>query len=191
MRAGWVTTVGALAMAIVAVGASGARAQVEPPPPPAAVCAAAPLPCVEARRSKLKLDEARRRLTFKWSARDVVDIRDLSNPVVARSGYDLCVYDASAVLVMATGVLPGEVCNGRPCWRARPWGYQYRDASAQSFGLTKISLKAAAGRTDKILVSGEGDLLPLPATAPTAPLTVQVVRSDDPTMCWTATTSPL
>jgi hypothetical protein len=178
------------AIVCVTSAAPGVLAQVGPPPPPAAVCAAAPLPCVEARRSKLTLDEARRRLTFKWSARDVIDIRDLSNPVVARSGYDLCVYDAAAVLVMATGVLPGEVCNGRPCWRARPWGYQYRDPSAQSFGLTKISLKAAAGRTDKIVVQGAGDLLPLPAAAPTAPLTAQVVRSDDTTLCWSASVSP-
>jgi hypothetical protein len=179
------------AIVCVTSAASGAVAQVgPPPPPPAAACAAAPLPCGEARRAKLTLDLAGRRLKFKWSARNVVDIRDLSNPVVARSGYDLCVYDAAGVLVMATGVLPGEVCNGRPCWRARPWGYQYRDASAQSFGLTKIALKVAAGRTDRITVQGEGDLLPLPATAPVAPLTAQVVRSDDTAFCWTASVTP-
>lgn len=177
-------------MAFMAASAPSAMAQVVPPPPPAAACAAAPLPCSEARRAKMKLDFAARRLTFKWSARNVVDIRDLSNPVVNRSGYDLCAYDAAGALVMATGVLPGEVCDGRPCWRARPWGYQYRDPDGQSFGLTKISLKAAGGRTDRITVSGKGDLLPVPATAPTVPLTVQVVRSDDTTLCWTASVTP-
>jgi hypothetical protein len=130
------------------------------------------------------------RLAWKWSARGVVDIRDLSNPTVG-AGYDLCVYDASAVLVIATGVPPAGVCNGKACWRARPWGYQYRDPTALTGGISKITLRAALGRRDRFSVKGEGDLLPLPPAAPVLPLLVQLVRSDDPTTCWGSTITEL
>jgi hypothetical protein len=33
-------------------------------------------------------------------------------------------------------------------------------------------------------------LLPLPVTPPASPLTVQLVRTDDPTVCWTAAVTP-
>lgn len=157
-------------------------------PPPVAQCAAAPLACVEAGRASLRIDQVKLQLKWKWLSGNVVDIRDLSNPVVANAGYDFCVYDASGVSVIAMGVPPGSTCNGKPCWRARPYGYQYRDRDGGSFGVTKIALKAAAGaRGDKLSLVGAGDELPLPATAPTPPVTVQLVRSDDPTHCWGAT----
>jgi hypothetical protein len=177
-------------IALAAVFVATAQAAEEPPLPPVAACASAPIACVEARRSTLRLNEGTRRLSWKWSARDVVDIRDLSNPVVGRAGYDLCVYDAAGALAMAAGVPPRTVCDGVPCWRARPWGYEYRDRGAGSFGITKIAIKAAAGRTDRIKLAAEGDLLPLPVTPPASPLTVQLVRTDDPTVCWTAAVTP-
>jgi len=168
-------------------GAVGvAAAQV--PPPPVAQCASAPLPCATS-EGKLLLDLPTRRLGWKWSARGVVDIRDLSHPTID-AGFDLCLYDTNDVLVMATGVPPAGVCNGKACWRARPWGYQYRDRAALTGGVSKITLHAL-GRGDRFLVKGEGDLLPLPATAPALPLTVQLVRSDDPTNCWGSTIAEL
>ncbi|MGH7894981.1 MAG: hypothetical protein ACREQL_09940 [Candidatus Binatia bacterium] len=184
MRVDSRTTLRALAFGLAC--ATAALAGVEPPPPVAA-CAAAPRPCIEARRGKLKLDLTKRRFAWQWAARNVVALRDIESPTIGHAGYDLCLYDASGMVVMASGVPSGELCNGRPCWQARAWGYQYRDAGARSFGLTKITLKVAAGRNDKLSVAGQGALLPLPAAAPTAPLTGQLVRSDDPTRCWTAT----
>jgi hypothetical protein len=175
---------GSLLACGLVLDAATTRAQT---PPPVAVCAAAPLPCVEGKRAKLRIDSARQQLKWKWSGGNVIDIRDLSNPTVADAGYDFCVYDASGVLVLAMGVPPQTTCNGKACWRARPYGYQYRDADGGSFGVTKITLKAALGRRgDKLSLSGAGDQLPLPATEPTRPLTAQLVRSDDPTACWTA-----
>jgi hypothetical protein len=162
------------------LSAGSATAQVVPPP--VAQCAAAPLPCAQS-DGKLALDLSARRLAWKWSARGVVDIRDLSQPTIG-AGYDLCLYDASDLLVVATGVPPAGVCNGKACWRARPWGFQYRDPGALTGGISKITLRAALGRRDRFSVKGEGDLLPLPATEPALPLTVQLVRSDDPTACW-------
>jgi hypothetical protein len=173
---------------VAVLGLVDARPAAAQTPPPVAQCAAAALPCVEGARVSLRLDTARGRLKWKWSSGNVVDIRDLSNPTLTSVGYDFCVYDASGVLVLATGVPPGTTCNGKPCWRARPYGYQYRDADGGSFGVTKITLKAAlGGRGDKLSLSGGGALLPLPATDPVAPVTTQLVRSDDPTVCWGAT----
>jgi hypothetical protein len=166
--------------------ARSATAQV--PPPPVAQCAIAPLPCAQS-AGKLALDLSKRRIAWKWSARGVVDLRDLSHPTIA-TGYDLCLYDASDVLVLATGVPPASVCNGKACWRARPWGFQYRDREALTGGISKIMLHAL-GRHDRFSVKGEGDLLPLPATAPALPITVQLVRTDDPSQCWCSSIAEL
>ena len=144
-------------------------------------CAAAPLTCALS-RGKLKLDLPGRRLVWKWKAHGVVDMRDLSHPTID-AGFDLCLYDASNALVMATGVPPAGVCNGKACWRARPWGYQYRDPAALTGGITAITLRALT-KSDRFQVKGEGDLLPLPAVEPALPITVQLVRTDAPENCW-------
>jgi len=175
-----------LAFALAVSGASmapglEARVAAQVPPPPVAQCAIAPLPCAQS-AGKLALDLAARRLVWKWSARGVVELRDLAHPTI-NTGYDLCLYDANDALVMATGVPPASVCNGTACWRARPWGFQYRDHDALTGGISKIMLHAL-GRRDRFSVKGEGELLPLPATEPALPITVQLVRTDDPTQCW-------
>lgn len=144
-------------------------------------CAAAPLPCALS-AGKLKLDLTTRRLVWKWKARRVVDMRDLSHPTID-TGFDLCLYDAGNALVMTTGVPPAGVCNGKACWRARPWGYQYRDPAALSAGITHVTLRALTPR-DRFQVKGEGDQLPLPAVAPALPITVQLVRTNAPEKCW-------
>jgi hypothetical protein len=181
-----VLSVAVLSAPALFAGVRTATAQV--PPPPVGQCASAPLPCATS-AGKLTLDLTAQRLAWKWTAHGVVDVRDLSHPTID-AGFDLCIYDASAVLVMATGVPPAGVCDGKACWRARPWGYQYRDRTALTGGVSKITLHAL-GRTDRFLVKGEGDLLPLPATAPTLPLTVELVRTDAPVNCWSSTIDEL
>jgi hypothetical protein len=144
-------------------------------------CAAAPLTCAVS-GAKLKLDLTGRRLVWKWKAHGVVDMRDLSHPTID-AGFDLCLYDATNALVMTTGVPPAGVCNGKACWRARPWGYQYRDSAALTGGITAITLRGLT-KSDRFQVKGEGDLLPLPAVEPALPITVQLVRTDAPENCW-------
>ena len=177
-------------MLVLAGGISGpARSAPAQTVLPVAQCAAAPLPCVEGSRLKLRLDLRKVRLVWKWAAGNVVDIRDLGNPAIGPGGYDLCVYDAGGALVAALGVPPAGTCSGRPCWRARPYGFQYRDRDASSFGVKKITLKAAfGGHGDRLSLRAGGAALPLPAAAPVAPLTGQLVRTDDPSGCWTGTT---
>lgn len=180
-RAAWAV------VAIAVVGGLGHTPPAAAQTPPVAQCAATPLPCVEATRTKFRLDLGRARLKWKWSAGNVVDIRDLANPAIGTAGYDFCVYDAGGALVVAIGVPPATTCNGKPCWRARPYGFQYRDRDGTSFGVTKMTLKAALGRRgDALSVAASGAQLPLPAADPLAPLTGQIVRSDDPANCWSS-----
>ena len=144
-------------------------------------CAAAPLTCALS-SGKLKLDLTNQRLVWKWKAHRVVDMRDLSHPTID-AGVELCLYDASNALIMEAGVPPAGVCNGKACWRARPWGYQYRDPAALTNGITNITLRALTP-SDRFQVKGDGDLLPLPASMPTLPITVQLIRTDAPENCW-------
>ena len=153
-----------------------------------AQCAAAPLPdCVQAKRATLRMDTVKHRLEWKWVAGKVVDLSDLGNPAVGVAGFDLCLYDAGGALLLSAGVGPGGTCSGQACWRARWNGFRYQDKLGQSFGITKIKLKAALGGNAKLAVSGRGDLLARPAELPAPPVTAQLVRNDDPAVCWTST----
>src|SRR5262249_49119141 len=112
----------------------------------------------------------------------VVDMRDLSHPTID-AGFDFCIYDASNALVMAIGIPAAGVCNGKACWRARPWGYQYHDPAALTDGIASITLRALT-RNDRFQVKGLGDSLPLPAIEPSLPVTVKLLRTDAPDNCW-------
>jgi hypothetical protein len=131
---------------------------------------------------KLKMDLIDQRLVWKWKAHGVVDMRDLSHPTID-AGFDLCFYDVNNALFMAIAVPAAGVCNGKACWRARPWGYQYRDPAALTGGITAITLRALT-KSDRFQVKGEGALLPLPAAMPVGPFTVQLIRTDAPDNCW-------
>jgi hypothetical protein len=155
-----------------------------PVPPPAGRCASAPRTCADGRRAKLRLDVVKRRLVWKWFGGTDVAASDLGDPVAGGTGYDLCVYDASGTLALGTGSPAGGACGKRPCWKARGSGFRYRDPSARSAGVTKVTLRA--GGAAKLVVSARGALLPLPAAPPEAPVIVQLVRSDDPAVCWSA-----
>ena len=174
-----------LSATLMGAAVDGAHAQVEPPP--VAQCSSIPMPCPQS-DGKLKLDVVRRTLSWKLTTRGV-DIPDVANPAVD-AGYDLCIYDASDTLVVATGVPAGGVCEGGfPCWRARPWGFQYRDRTGTNGGLTKILLRAS-GRRDRFTVTGAGAFLPLPVEPPALPLKVQLVRTN-PLACWTSIATKL
>jgi hypothetical protein len=117
-----------------------------------------------------------------------VGLSDVWNPTLS-DRYDFCVYDGSNALVLAIGVPAAGICSGRPCWKARPWGFQYRDPQGSTGGFTKIVLRAASRRRDRFLVQAAGAALPMPAAAPVPPLVVQLVRTYEHTLraeaCWT------
>ena len=152
-------------------------------------CSPVPLTCT-AGSGDLQLDFVRHTLAWKWKGSGLVDISDVSNPTIT-DRYDFCVYDGSNALVLATGVAAAEICSGRPCWKARSWGFLYRDPFGSMGGLTKIMLKAASRRRDRFLVQAAGAALPMPADVPAPPLVVQLVRTPQHTLipeaCWTST----
>ncbi len=156
-----------------------------PPTPPVGRCANAPVAtCAAGRSAKLRLDVVKRRLGWKWVGETGIALPDLGDPARGGTGYALCIYDASGTLAIAAGAAAGGTCNRRPCWKSRPGGFRYRDRAGHTTGVTKMLLRAQGA--GKIAVAARGALLPLPATTPAAPLTVQLVRSDDPAMCWSA-----
>jgi hypothetical protein len=172
------TTIASLCMVAALASALPASAQFAPPP---AQCTDTPRGCLLS-RGKFKMDLVRRTLAWKWTGSGI-GIFDVDNPTLD-TGYDLCVYDANQTLVLATGVPPGGICpGGAPCWRARRWGFEYRDGTGLAGGLTKIQLRVASGRRDRLVVAGGGPYLPLPTVEPALPLTVQLVRTE-PQTCW-------
>src|SRR5215470_3185687 len=162
-----------LALAFAVLCATSSRA-VQEPPDWEPGCSPVPLPCVQA-SGALKLDFVRHSLTWKWTAGRIVGINDVSNPVIT-DRYDLCMYDASNTLVLAAGVPSGGFCSGRPCWKARSWGFLYSDRAGATGGFTKIMLKVAGRKRDRFLIQAAGPALPMPASTPASPVVVQLVR---------------
>ena len=181
-----------IALAVLGASLGGARFATAKPPAWEPGCSPIPLACT-AGKGQLKLDLARRKLAWKWTVRGLVGIANVENPTIT-DRYDFCLYDGSNALVLALGAPAGGSCSGRPCWRARPWGFEYRDRGGANGGLTKIVLKAAAGRRDRFLLQAAGPALPMPAGMPSTPIVVQLVRTHLYTMmpaaCWTSTYPP-
>ena len=185
----------AVALAVLCATAGAARcaaAQVPLPPDWEPGCSPVPLACTVG-SGALRLDFARHTLLWKWTGGGLVSISDVANPTIG-DRYDFCVYDGSNALVLSTGVPAAGICSGRPCWKARSWGFLYRDPAGSTGGLTKIMLKAASRRHDRFLVQAAGASLPMPAAAPVLPLVVQLVRTYQHTLqpeaCWASTYPP-
>jgi len=177
----------AAALAMLCASTGFAIAQVRPPDWEPG-CSPVPRGCV-AGSGALKLDLARRALAWTWTGGGLVSVSDVANPTL-EDRYDLCVYDGSHTLVLAAGVPPAGICAGRPCWKARPWGFLYRDRGGSTAGFTKIQLRVASRRHDKLLVQAAGSALAMPSATPVPPLIVQLVRTHAPTLmpviCWTS-----
>ena len=179
------------AVLTVAVGAS----------PPPAVCAAAPLTgCRKPTASgastfQLKdntLDN-KDALTWNWTKGAATSLSNFGDPVNGTTSYTLCVYDESAGVpnaVMSLTAPPGGVCSGKPCWKAKKTGFQYKDTSLTNDGLLQLQVTAGAAGKAKIVVKGKGERLPLPVPvgfslfAQDTAVIVQLVNSDG--TCWEA-----
>jgi hypothetical protein len=128
----------------------------------------------------------RDRLKWSWTARAAVPITDFGDPVAA-TDLLMCVYDGSGVRLEA--VAPGgTICGGRPCWKARATGYQYKNKDLTPDGIFKIRLRAGDAGFAQVGVQAKGPNLGLPAPPFTTPVTVQLIRSDGD-QCWSAVMS--
>jgi hypothetical protein len=157
-------------------------------PAPAAGCRAPALAQKGLLVLKDKSPDKRDALVWKWVKGGATAAGDYGDPLTT-TGYTLCVYDASAnaqplLLAMAP---PGGTCAGKPCWKAIAGGFKYKDKDLTPDGLSFLLEKAGAAKKAKAIVKGKGANLGVPALPLTIPVTVQLERNDDPSICWTAT----
>jgi hypothetical protein len=157
-----------------------------PPEPGPGICDPAPRACAGGQRSVVRMNAASRKLLWTWQDDEPAASGAFGDPVRAATGFALCAYDADG-LVLSESVLAGGSCGGRPCWTAlAAGGYRYRGAATSS-GLTRLVLKPASAGKARIRVEGRGAALDLPVLPiGTMPVTVQLVRRDDPARCWQA-----
>ena len=152
-------------------------------PPP--TCPASPASgCTATAKSKLTIknpgDPTKSKLIWKWSNGPALVAGDFGDPVGSTS-YGLCVYAGTTAVGIELGIAS---VSG---WKSTSTGFKFSDPNASGDGVFKALLKAGSAGKSKILVKAKGtnlDLSALPLGV-TAPLTVQLLRNDDPG-CWEA-----
>ncbi len=114
---------------------------------------------------------------------------DFGNPEAGSTGYEICVFDDAGNLAGSMSVdRAGDLCAQKACWKAKKeTGWQYKDKSAASDGVTKVKLfGGSAGKTQIQVQAGnngkKGQLsMPVGVAAAlmgTTSATVQVLASD-------------
>ena len=135
---------------------------------------------------KNQAEDRKDQLKFGWKG-EATTLAEFGNPVSTAS-YVICVYDGSGnpQPLLSQAAPAGGVCNEKPCWQAKPTGYQYGDKLLTPDGLKKVQLKE--GLIDgkpKVQVQGAGIFLDVPALPLTLPVTVQVKNTQN-SECWEA-----
>ncbi len=158
------------------------------PPRPRVGCKTA-LP----RRATLRLRSAavpeRARLDWRWTRGEATTLDDLGDPMLAGTGYALCLYDGSADVQPRLSLrTPAEPdCAGGGCWRtAGRRGFRYRQQEGLPDGVQRASLRSGGAGRSSLQVRSRGrgvlpDGMPLEL-----PVTVQWLRDDAPD-CWGVT----
>jgi cysteine-rich repeat protein len=156
--------------------------------------ACAPAPRSDCRRpivsgkSSLQLrngtTQAKDAVKWKWLAGARTTVPEYGDPTTA-TDFQLCVYDASGLIVDATAPAGGN-CAGKPCWKATGTsGFKYKNKTLVPDGLQQLVLRAGADGKAKIMLAGRGALLALPSVAGVAqPVTVQIQNGTG--RCWEA-----
>jgi len=156
-------------------------------------CAAAPLSgCKSSLKSGLQLkvdaaDHSKDQIKWKWLKGDATTLGEFGNPTTTAT-YALCVYHNAGTLFGSYVVAPDAVL-----WEASGTkGFKYKDSLGSQGGVTQVKLSSGEAGSAKVQVKGKGlnlPDLPLSATVPTLPITVQLVNDDG--TCWSSTfTSP-
>jgi len=159
------------------------------------LCPATPATtCTSAGKGKLKIRDAtpdsKDLLNFIW--RGDVNLTEFADPLSGTS-YALCLYGLAGA--PRTLAIPAEdaSCGSAPCWKSGSSGFGYKDPTLADGGLGLVRLKPGTGGKGLIKVRAKGDLLDesltlppaLPLSTP-ATVTVQLIRTDDPSICWEA-----
>jgi hypothetical protein len=135
-----------------------------PPPPP--LCPPTPVACrtpVAAGKASLQMraDEGDKdSLQWRWRRGAATSAADFEDPVNT-DHYDLCVYDQSGLLTRIP-FPAGRSCDGKPCWRAKPSGFAYKNPDTSQQAATQLDLKAGASGKAAITLKARGPYLDLP-----------------------------
>jgi len=128
--------------------------------------------------------DSKDRLIWKWLRGAVTTKAEFGSPTTT-TGYELCIYDASAALISSSRAPADGTCRNGPCWRENSRGFKYRDPDLTPDGLTHVVLREGleAGKA-KILVKGKGESLQMPPLPLAQPVRVQLRNSNG--SCWEA-----
>jgi outer membrane protein assembly factor BamB len=125
------------------------------------------------------------RAQFEWTLRSgpATSIADLGDPLTD-TGYAVCGMDSDGRVVLRA-VAPAAKCGGRACWRRTRRGFEYFDPRAPD-GLSRLSLRAGDGGRSRFHASGGRKQLLAPELPLDGGITVELLRTDQPSMCWSA-----
>jgi hypothetical protein len=160
---------------------------------PTPVCAATPradcrTPIVVGGSSVSLRDQpaaAKDALQWKWSHGAATTLAELGDPTTA-TGYDLCVYDGSGMLVASAAAPAGGTCGNRPCWTARSGGFRYARKDGAPNGVVALDVRSGEAGKARVGVKCKGAALALPPL-PVAPLPLTIQLGNETGACWTAT----
>jgi outer membrane protein assembly factor BamB len=124
------------------------------------------------------------RTQFGWTLRSgpATQLADLGDPLTT-TGYAVCGMSDGRVVLRATA--PAGMCGGRPCWKRSRRGFEYVNPAAPD-GLSRLSLRAGGGGRSRFHASGDRKHLLAPNLPINGGLTVELLRTDQPAMCWSA-----
>ena len=151
------------------------------PPAPEPGCRAAGVARASLRLRNLRRD-ARDRLEWKWASGSGLMAGDLG-PEPMASDYLMCMYANDTLVLNALAPCDGS-CAGAPCWKATASRMKYRNTDLSPDGLSTIVFRT--GRAGRIVVKGRGANLAMPSLPLTAPVAVQLRRTDGGG-CWEST----
>ncbi len=115
-------------------------------------------------------------LAVRSGATETVAAAALGDPR-ATTDYQVCLFDRAdpdqAPLLFAARVPAGGMCGGKPCWRAVPGGFAYRNRDAAPHGIGKLLVVGDDGGGGSVMAVGRGAGLVAAATGvPALPLPV-------------------
>ena len=135
---------------------------------------------------KSKDDDSKDTLAWTWAKGAATARADFGDPLAAAI-YDLCLYDATGVLVADANVPAGGLCGAKgpkPCWKAARPGFVYANKGATPDGVTKLTLSAGVVGKAKLAAQAKGHNLVLPGLPLALPVTVQLKSTAG--VCWEA-----
>jgi hypothetical protein len=125
-------------------------------------------------------------LAWTWTKGAATGSGDFGD-VIGGERLALCIFDESGAtprVAFAAVTRPGR-CGRKPCWQTvKPKGFKYKDAEHLPNGLATLALRPGIDGKARIVVTGAGPLLPLPALPLAVPARVQLRAAGG--QCWEA-----